>query len=60
MARRNVLSMMQQMQIRDMDAGELPSPTKIKGSTGYSYPTIRKCLAKDGFFPRRSVKKAES
>ena len=55
-----MLSMMQQMQIRDMDAGELPSPTKIKGSTGYSCPTIRKCLAKDGFFPRRSVKKAES
>lgn len=47
--------MSQQMQIRDLAAKGL-SPTEIKEETGFSYPTIRKYLAKVDFSPRRPVK----
>ena len=50
--------MTQQMQIRDLAARGL-SPTEIKETTGFSYPTIRKYLAKDDFSPQRPVKRAE-
>lgn len=55
-AERTLLNMTQQMQIRGLAAKGL-SPTEIKETTGFSYPTIRKYLAKEDFSPRRPVKK---
>lgn len=50
--------MTQQMQIRDL-AAKGSTPTEIKEATGFSYPTIRKYLAKEDFSPKRPVKRTE-
>lgn len=46
------LGMSQIERIRDLRALGY-SPSEIKRETGYSYPTIRKYLAIDGFSPKR-------
>lgn len=50
--------MTQQMQIKD-PAAKGSTPTEIKEATGFSYPTIRKYLAKEDFSPKRPVKRTE-
>ncbi len=50
--------MTQQMQIRDL-AAKGSTPTEIKEAAGFSYPTIRKYLAKEDFSPKRPVKRTE-
>lgn len=50
--------MTQQMQIKD-PAAKGSTPTEIKEATGFSYPAIRKYLAKEDFSPKRPVKRTE-
>ena len=56
--RKDLLSMTQQMQIKD-PAAKGSTPTEIKEATGFSYPAIRKYLAKEDFSPKRPVKRTE-
>ena len=49
--------MTDQERIRDLSARGLTA-TEIKDETGFSYPTIRKYLAKEDFSPMRQVKES--